>query len=397
ATRRPRPSAARRNYDNGPEKRDNVSVLAPYLTRRIVTEAEVVATALAHHAPSKCEKFVQEVVWRTYFKGWLERRPAVWDGYRLGVEEDRAALAGDRRLARDHARAVEGATGIEAFDAWAVELVETGYLHNHARMWFASIWCFTLGLPWRLGADFFLRHLVDGDAASNTLGWRWVAGLHTVGKPYVAAEWNIARFTGSRPGGALAAAGLAQAPVALDEGGLDPAGPVPTVEAPRWDRPTALMLTTEDLGVETLEARAPVAVATLQLTGMRSDAPTAPAVAAFDRGALADAGARAQARWGVAPGPALEAADGIEAVIDWARAAGAERIATPYVHAGWVRDWLAPRRGALAAAGLALAEIRRPWDAAFHRHCTAGFFKVKKAIPAELSRLGVESNSSPAR
>ena len=60
-------------------------------------------------------------------------------------------------------------TGIEGFDDWARELVDTGYMHNHARMWFASIWIFTLRLPWALGADFFLRHLLDADAASNTL------------------------------------------------------------------------------------------------------------------------------------------------------------------------------------------------------------------------------------
>jgi deoxyribodipyrimidine photo-lyase len=65
-------------------------------------------------------------------------------------------------------------------------------------MWFASIWIFTLGLPWRIGADFFYRHLLDGDAASNTLSWRWVAGLHTRGKAYAAESWNIEKFTGGR-------------------------------------------------------------------------------------------------------------------------------------------------------------------------------------------------------
>jgi len=49
----------------------------------------------------------------------------------------------------------------------------------------------TLGLPWQIGADFFPRHLLDGDAASNTLGWRWVAGLHTLGKVYAARSENI--------------------------------------------------------------------------------------------------------------------------------------------------------------------------------------------------------------
>ena len=66
--------------------------------------------------------------------------------------------------------------GIEGFDHWAKELAETGYLHNHARMSFASIWLFTLKLPWSLGADFFLRHLLDGDPASNTLS--------CIGKPF---------------------------------------------------------------------------------------------------------------------------------------------------------------------------------------------------------------------
>ena len=50
-------------------------------------------------------------------------------------------------------------------------------MHNHVRMWFASIWIFTLNLPWQLGADFFMQHLLDGDPASNTLSWRWVAGI----------------------------------------------------------------------------------------------------------------------------------------------------------------------------------------------------------------------------
>ena len=65
-------------------------------------------------------------------------------------------------------------------------------------MWFASIWIFTLRLPWALGADFFLRHLIDADAASNTLSWRWGAGLQTVGKTYLARTENIARYTNGR-------------------------------------------------------------------------------------------------------------------------------------------------------------------------------------------------------
>ncbi len=93
-----------------------------------------------------------------------------------------------------------GKTGIKCFDSWVNELRDRNYLHNHTRMWFASIWIFTLELPWQLGARFFMRHLLDGDAASNTLSWRWVAGLQTPGKHYLARSNNISRYTDGRFG-----------------------------------------------------------------------------------------------------------------------------------------------------------------------------------------------------
>ena len=99
---------------------------------------------------------------------------------------------------KNYQNALIGNTGIDCFDFWVNELLEYGYLHNHARMWFASIWIHTLNLPWQLGADFFLKNLLDGDTASNTLSWRWVAGLHTQGKNYIATESNINKYTNNR-------------------------------------------------------------------------------------------------------------------------------------------------------------------------------------------------------
>ena len=185
--------ASHRNADPGPERRGDTSVLSPYVRRRMVSEREVVAAVLGAEGPKRAEKFIQEVCWRTYWKGWLEARPEVWT--RFLQERDIARDNLGSGAAKALAQAEAGATGIEGFDDWARELVETGWMHNHTRMWFSSIWIFTLGLPWQLGADFFLRHLVDADAASNTLSWRWTAGLQTKGKTYLATAGNIARYT----------------------------------------------------------------------------------------------------------------------------------------------------------------------------------------------------------
>lgn len=173
-------------------ERGRISALSPWLRTRQITEADVAVAAYRRHGAA-AEKFVQEVCWRTYWKGWLELRPSRWSEFcRL------AAIAQPRAVEQAIARAEAGATGIEAFDAWVDALRKYGWLHNHERMWFASIWIFTLGLPWARGADFFMRHLLDGDSASNTLSWRWVAGLQTPGKHYLARADNIARFTRGR-------------------------------------------------------------------------------------------------------------------------------------------------------------------------------------------------------
>ena len=181
---------ARRNFDFGPANRSNVSELSKFISHRVLFEYDVVQRALAQYPTEVAGKFIQEVFWRIYWKGWLEHRPAVWNDY--------ASFDNDSAPERLFQQAVTGKTGIDCFDYWSDELQNTNYLHNHARMWFASIWIFTLGLPWQLGAKFFMQHLFDGDAASNTLGWRWVAGIQTIGKHYVARATNIEKFTNGR-------------------------------------------------------------------------------------------------------------------------------------------------------------------------------------------------------
>ena len=180
----------KRNFDLGPKDKSNVSCLSPYISHRLITEYEVAKTVLSKFPYQKVEKYIQEIFWRVYWKGWLELRPQVWSDF----IEDLKELKEDD----DYKKAINGETKIECFNDWVKELKENNYLHNHTRMWFASIWIFTLNLPWQKGAEFFMKHLFDGDAASNTLSWRWVAGLQTKGKHYVAQSWNISKFTNNK-------------------------------------------------------------------------------------------------------------------------------------------------------------------------------------------------------
>jgi len=183
-----------RNFDFGPQKRDNTSCLSPYVTHGLISEVEIINKSLKRFSFVKNEKFIQEVLWRVYWKGWLELRPNVWSDYLKELKNIKKKFKDNK----NYLDAIEGKTNIECFNEWVNEIKKFNYLHNHTRMWFASIWIFTLNLPWQLGAEFFMKHLFDGDAASNTLGWRWVAGIQTQGKNYLATEWNIKKFTNNR-------------------------------------------------------------------------------------------------------------------------------------------------------------------------------------------------------
>ena len=181
--------SSQRNYDFGPKSRENISNLSKYISHRIINEYDLIREILSEYNLQKVDKFIQEVFWRVYWKGWLEHRPEVWRDF---------VKSSPTYSEEDYKKAINGLTGIECFDDWVKEIETENYLHNHTRMWFASIWIFTLNLPWELGAKFFMKHLFDGDAASNTLSWRWVAGLQTQGKNYLARESNIKKFTNHR-------------------------------------------------------------------------------------------------------------------------------------------------------------------------------------------------------
>lgn len=351
--------AIHRNTEAGPDEDPTTSALSPYLRRRLILEGETVAAALSAHEPARTEKFVQEVFWRSYFKGHLETRPGLWSEYQQLVAAGRNRLASESGLRRVYEDAVAGRTGIDGFDDWAQMLVRDNWLHNHARMWFASIWIFTLRLPWALGADFFLRHLIDGDPASNTLSWRWVAGLHTRGKHYVARAENIRRYTDGR----YSPDGLNENPEPLDGPPTPAAVAVPAADrAPDGD--VALLLHLDDLHPESLElGRARV----VRVGGMLAHADGAvDRVRQADRDAMEDALARAAARFGCSSGPVTDGwADDLPVVSAWAPVGPSADVLPPCLR------------------------IRRDWDSLSWPNATRGYFQVKRAIPDILRRLGV--------
>ena len=182
----------KRNYTEDFENNKiTTSLLSPYIRYRVISEKTVLEKVLEKHGPNKAEKYIQEIFWRTYWKGWLEHRPDVYSDYL----DDRNRLYEEFKNKKYYLNAVNGNTNLSFFNDWVNDLKNNGYLHNHVRMWFASIWIFTLKLPWQLGADFFMQNLLDGDTASNTLSFRWVSGLHTKGKNYIARKENIEKYS----------------------------------------------------------------------------------------------------------------------------------------------------------------------------------------------------------
>ncbi len=381
----------------------NVSHLSPYIRHRLILETEVLSATLKREDPLTAEKFIQEVCWRTYWKGWLERNPTVWQNY--GHEREQLASL-TPALQKAIRRAQQATTGIECFDHWVEQLVQTGYLHNHARMWFASIWIFTLNLPWVAGADFFMQHLSDADAAANTLSWRWVAGLHTKGKHYLARAENIMRYTDGQfnPRGQLneTAQALVEPDVrqrlASNEQSHD-------FDAEFWrsnwlkaasesfqsnvNSPNSLLLIhDEDLNPESFDA---LAGSESQILGLivvnsasrRSTQGVGELSSNFVSKALTDAKARAQHCWGLKPEQVIECQEPNALAHLLEGRLGFDRlpIITPWMPVGPTRDALSPEFRKLTRRGIDIKLLARPWDVAAWPHASKGFFQFKTKIP----------------
>jgi deoxyribodipyrimidine photo-lyase len=380
--------SAQRNFDPGPAERDNVSDLSPFIRQRIITEKEVLSHALNAYPLPRIDKFVQEVFWRTYWKGWLEIRPGAWENWKQQLAADHKNLARAPRLAERWQAARKGETDIPCFNDWVQELKTRHTLHNHTRMWFASIWIFTLRLPWSLGAEFFLEQLFDGDPASNTLSWRWVAGLQTKGKHYVARASNIREYTGGRhnPDGLLN-----ESPEAITESVSFEKSPPPVFDSAAPGHPWLLILHNDDLSPHTLasiEANPPNGIVCLNPWILPSVTPD-PTVRQFHERSLAIAAEFLRVELSPEkqndPLPVfvcsnLKASDWPL----WLQQSGAQTVASLCAPVGDNADALS---ALLSTSPVPSLIIQRPYDREIWPKATRGFFNFKEGIPDWVRRL----------
>lgn len=359
-----------------------VSRLAPALRVRLITEYEVARIALDQFGSlQNCEKFVQEVNWRGYWRSWLELRPEIWTRYQHTRDEARDGLAKVQRRRIEQVEA--GQSGCEPMDNFARELVETGYIHNHARMWFASYWIHIEKLPWELGADFFERHLICACPASNTLSWRWVAGLHTRGKTYLARRSNLEKYCDP----AYLGDEIGMEPLQKPTDAHIPLDDIPKAIIPQFATEisqqqgrTGLWITEDDLCPETSDA-----LSALEFDAIATSVVAAPPQSDTSNGlrhayrtqAARDAAERAHQKWNreATNFDVIGNEDLAQHLTDWAKSANIQTVVALKPFVGPTQDALDAVQDSLKSQNIELKLLRRPQDAELLSWATAGFFK----------------------
>ena len=373
-----------RNFDFSSTKKNSVSALSPWIKHRLITEEEVLIEILKYHSPHSAMKFIQEVFWRGYFKGWLEQHPTVWSHHNEKLIKEYTKLENNKFIKENYMSAINGETGIECFDFWCEQLKSTGYLHNHVRMWFASIWVFTLKLPMELGADFFMLHLIDADAASNTLSWRWVSGLHTKGKAYAARASNIEKFTNGQfnPSGQLVE-DISPLTENIDH---------PLVSLPQLDKSiqkdAVLLVTEEDCSpetsLETKDLEVEILPLYLEKKYPRWIQPNN-SVRFFSNTAVQNTCQRL-GQLGVEK---IDKTKWTDAILEASDRLGTKNIIIPKVPVGAVKSKLRKVKKNLAEHDIYIYEHYKNYDMYTWQHASKGFFKLKKQIPNILHQLGL--------
>lgn len=370
----------------------HVSQLAASVRVRLIGEPELAQIALDEHGSlARCEKFVQEIHWRSYWRSWLETRPAVWTEYQAKRDLARENL--NKAQLKRIEQIENGASGIAVIDNFARELTETGYLHNHARMWFAGYWIHTERLPYELGADFFDRHLICACPASNTLSWRWVAGFQTRGKTYLTRRSNVEKYCDQaylEDGEGLEKLERPQSAP------FDPNYDVPNSKMPKFE-----MDLTQNAGkIGIWISEDDLAPETSVLKGLKADQiavtlTSAPPKSETSNGlrqqfrlqAIQDAATRAEAVWKASATP-IEAPTPADLAIQLSKWVADNELKTlvalkPFI--GPSSDALPALEKSLSDAEIGFHWLRRAEDARVLGAADRGYFKFWSAVKAEMA------------
>lgn len=178
----PKAYVRNRNFGDGA-----VTKLSPYISRGVISTKQIFDYLIAEkYNLFHIEKFVQELAWRDYWQQvWIEKG--------IAINQDLRHAQSDV-VHQSMPKAIrEGKTGIEVIDEAIKAFYETGYIHNHMRMYIAAMACNAARAHWQMPAKWMYYHLLDGDWASNALSWQWVAGSNA-NKKYVANQENINKY-----------------------------------------------------------------------------------------------------------------------------------------------------------------------------------------------------------
>ena len=177
--------AKTRNFING-----DVTYLSPYISRGVISVAQIKEAVLQKgYKPYEIEKFLQELAWREYYQ-------RVWQVKKEELFADLKQPQPDFLHDQIPTAIVNASTGIQVIDDQINTFYSTGYLHNHIRMYLAAMVCNNAKSHWLTPAKWMYYHLLDGDLASNSCSWQWVAGSFS-SKKYYCNQENINKYTGT--------------------------------------------------------------------------------------------------------------------------------------------------------------------------------------------------------
>lgn len=172
-----------RNYIDG-----QVNYLSPYISRGVISTKQVLASLQEKsYTSEQLEPLIQQLCWRDYFQRIAQ------------VKDINTEIKQVQEQVKNHAIPLcilEAKTGIQAIDQAIETLFESGYMHNHNRLYLAALTCNIGKSHWLLPAKWMYYHLLDGDWASNACSWQWVAGSNS-SKKYYANQENINKYTAS--------------------------------------------------------------------------------------------------------------------------------------------------------------------------------------------------------